>query len=205
MTANGPDGVLITGVYGSGKSSVAAEIAFVLEGRGEPFALLDLDFLGWGGVPGRGRASEVALLAENLAAVTANYLRAGVGRFVLAWFVRTPAELDVIRAAVGVPLRVVRLTVPLEQIGQRLAADVTSGRRDDLLAAAESIAAGEGTGLEELAISNDQPIAMVAEQVLTFLRWNLRACGPPLAPWIQLRPGLRGTSLLPLNAGRRQI
>jgi hypothetical protein len=117
------------------------------------------------------------LLAENLAAVTANYLRAGVGRFVLAWFVRTPAELDVIRAAVGVPLRVVRLTVPLEQIAQRLAADVTSGRRDDLLAAAESIAAGEGTGLEELAISNDLPITAVAEQVLTFLRWNPAPAG----------------------------
>jgi len=52
VTASIPDGVLITGVYGSGKSSVAAEIAFVLEDRGEPFALLDLDFLGWGGVPG---------------------------------------------------------------------------------------------------------------------------------------------------------
>jgi hypothetical protein len=177
VTANSPDGVLITGVYGSGKSSVAAEIAFVLEGRGESFALLDLDFLGWGGVPGRGRASEVALLAENLAAVTANYRRAGVGRFVLAWFVRTSAELDVIRAAVGMPLRVVRLIVPLEQIGQRLATDVTSGRRDDLLAAAESIAADEGSGLEELVISNDQPIATVAEQVLAFLRWNSAPAG----------------------------
>lgn len=39
----GPDGVLITGVYGSGKSSVAAEIAHVLEQRRQPYALLDLD------------------------------------------------------------------------------------------------------------------------------------------------------------------
>lgn len=172
MTANSPDGVLITGVYGSGKSSVAAEISFVLEARGEPFALLDLDFLGWGGVPGRGRASEVALMAENLACVTANYLRAGVIRFVLAWFARTEDELDLVRRAVGVPLRVVRLTVPLERIGERLAGDVTIGRRDDLIAAAESLAAGEGAGLEDLAISNDQPITAAAQEILTFLGWE---------------------------------
>jgi hypothetical protein len=172
VTVSSPEGVLITGVYGSGKSSVGAEIAFVLEGRGEPFALLDLDFLGWGGDPSRGRASQVALMAENLASVTANYRRAGVGKFVLAYFVRTADELDVIRRALGVRLRVVRLTVALEQISQRLAPDVTSGRRDDLLAAAESLAAGEGTGLEELVISNDQPITVAAEQILAFLGWD---------------------------------
>ena len=44
------EGVLITGVYGSGKSSVAAEIAYLLQERRQPYALLDLDFLGWAGV-----------------------------------------------------------------------------------------------------------------------------------------------------------
>jgi adenylylsulfate kinase-like enzyme len=34
----GADGVLLTGVYGSGKSSVAEEIAYLLEQRGEPYA-----------------------------------------------------------------------------------------------------------------------------------------------------------------------
>jgi adenylylsulfate kinase-like enzyme len=37
------EGVLITGVYGSGKSSVAAEIAYLIEQHGEQFALLDLE------------------------------------------------------------------------------------------------------------------------------------------------------------------
>jgi adenylylsulfate kinase-like enzyme len=40
--------VLLTGVYGSGKSSVAREIAYLLEQRGELYALLDLDYLSWG-------------------------------------------------------------------------------------------------------------------------------------------------------------
>jgi adenylylsulfate kinase-like enzyme len=38
------EGVLITGVYGSGKSTVGAEIAYLLEQRRQPYALLDLDF-----------------------------------------------------------------------------------------------------------------------------------------------------------------
>jgi hypothetical protein len=34
------DGVLLTGVYGSGQGSVAEEITYLLEQRGEPYALL---------------------------------------------------------------------------------------------------------------------------------------------------------------------
>jgi adenylylsulfate kinase-like enzyme len=37
------EAVLITGVHGSGKSSVAAEPGYLLGQQGEPFALLDLD------------------------------------------------------------------------------------------------------------------------------------------------------------------
>jgi adenylylsulfate kinase-like enzyme len=37
------EAVLLTGVYGSGKSSVAAEIAYLLEQQERRFALLDLD------------------------------------------------------------------------------------------------------------------------------------------------------------------
>lgn len=47
MSGPGADGVLITGVYGSGKSSVAAEITYLLEQRDRQCALLELDYLGW--------------------------------------------------------------------------------------------------------------------------------------------------------------
>jgi adenylylsulfate kinase len=102
VTERSAEGVLLTGVYGSGKSSVAAEIAYLLEEQGAPFALLDLDYLSWTGPDTGGRAAELELLGHNLAAVTANYRRAG---------------------------------------------------------------------LEDLTISNDRPIANVAEDVLTFLGW----------------------------------
>ena len=45
MNTHRAEGVLLTGVYGSGKSSVAEEIAFLLEQAGAPYALLDLDYL----------------------------------------------------------------------------------------------------------------------------------------------------------------
>ena len=162
---------MLTGVYGSGKSSVAAEIAYLLEKRGKPFALLDLDYLSWAGDGSSERASEFGLMLENLAAVAVNYRRAGIRFFVLAYFVRSRAEVREVQAALGSPLPVVRLTVPLPGIEQRLARDVTSGRRDDLRAAAASIATAEGVGVEDVAISNDRPIALVARDVMTFLRW----------------------------------
>jgi len=72
------EGVLLTGVYGSGKSSVAEEMAYLLEQRGEPYALLDLDYLSWAGTSTRDRADEFGLMLQNLAVVAANYRRAGI-------------------------------------------------------------------------------------------------------------------------------
>ncbi len=164
------DGVLITGVYGSGKSSVAAEIAYLLEQRHQPYALLDLDYLSWAGITG-GRAEEFGLLLRNLADAAGNYRRAGIRRFVLAYFVRDGAEVQALRQAAGLPFHVARLEVPLADIERRLVADVTSGRRDDLRQAASSIAACEGMGVEDVAITNDRPIRVVAEELLAFLGW----------------------------------
>jgi adenylylsulfate kinase len=165
------EGVLLTGIYGSGKSSVAEEIAYLLEQRGEPYALLDLDYLSWAGDGTSDRASEFGLMLENLAAVAANYRRAGIRLFVLAYFVRSAGEVRGVREALGLPLRVARLTVRLPEIERRLAGDVTSGRRDDLRASAASIAAAEGAGVEDVVVGNDRPIGAVARDVMTFLGW----------------------------------
>jgi hypothetical protein len=165
------EGVLLTGVYGSGKSSVAQEIAYLLEQQDEPFALLDLDYLSWAGPDTGDRTAEIELMGQNLAAVTTNYRRAGIKLFVLAYFVRTAEEIHAIKEALGLPLKVARLTVPLAVVEQRLASDVTSGRRDDLREAAASIATSEGVGLEDVTISNDRPISIVAQETMTFLGW----------------------------------
>ena len=84
---SGAESVLISGVYGSGKSSVAAEIAYLLEQRRQPYAFLDVDFLGWGGADFSGHSAGRWLTLRNLASVVANYREAGVGLFVLAYFI----------------------------------------------------------------------------------------------------------------------
>jgi len=68
-------------------------------------------------------------------------------------------------------LRVVRLTVPLSGIEQRLAADVTTERQEELREAARQIAAGEGVGLEDVVLANDRPVPVVAQQIMTWLGW----------------------------------
>jgi hypothetical protein len=162
-----PRGVLITGVFGSGKSSVAAEISYLLEQQDELYALLDLDYLGWVGDHETGQA----MMLRNLAAIAPNYLGLGVTTFVAAYFVRDQAALHGIKEALGVPLQVVRLAVPLQDIEHRLAADVTTGRRDDLRDAAVSIAASEGVGVEDLVVKNDRPVSEIAHELMAWLGW----------------------------------
>jgi hypothetical protein len=84
VNERGAEGVLLTGVYASGKSSVTEEIAYLPEQRGEPCALLDLDYLSWAGTGTGDRASEFGLMVQNLATVAANYRRAGIRLFALA-------------------------------------------------------------------------------------------------------------------------
>jgi hypothetical protein len=98
------DGVLITGVYGSGKSSVAA-----------------------------------------VAPITAT--PGSIELLVVAYFLRDLNALHSVREVLGAPMRLVCLSVPWPDIEQRLASDVTSGRRDDLRDAASSEAEGEGVGV----------------------------------------------------------
>jgi hypothetical protein len=164
--------VLLTGVYGAGKSTVAAEIAGMLEERGLPYGALDLDWLGWfdnGKLDHHGAGQDV--MFANLSAVVGNYRQVGVRLFVLAWAVSGRPELNAIRARLGLPLRVVRLTVPLAQIEERLRADVTTERRDDLREAAAWIATSRGVGVEDLTVANDRPIRQVATTILEWLGW----------------------------------
>jgi energy-coupling factor transporter ATP-binding protein EcfA2 len=172
VNAGPEEAVLITGVYGSGKSSVAQEMAYLLEKQGVPYALLDLDFLGWADTGGGGRPVWFGVMLRNLAALVGNYLEIGVRFFVLAGAIRDLAELEALEAKLSMPLRVVRLNVPLQEIEDRLRPDPTAGRRDDLRGAASWIAASVGVGVEDATVSNDRPIREVASDILEWLDWQ---------------------------------
>jgi hypothetical protein len=166
------EAVLVTGVFGVGKSSVAAEMADLLEERGVAYAALDLDWLAWFDTGSGNRATEHRMMLTNLAAVVANYLAAGVRFFILARSIRNRSELDSLKAELPMPLRVVRLDLPVEEIEQRLASEVTSGRQADLHNAAAWIAASHGQGVEDLTVPNNRAIRDVALEILDWLAWK---------------------------------
>ena len=164
--------VLLTGIYGSGKSAVAAEIADILEKRGAAYAYLDLDFLSWAETPAIEATPGDELLLANVAAVMPNFRSAGVERYVVAYSVRDAAELAAIRAAIGCDVSVVRLVVPIEEVRRRLSADVTTGRQNDLRVAEQWLAEGIGEGVEDVVIDGDRPVRQIAADILDWLGWD---------------------------------
>ena len=166
------DGLLVCGVYGTGKSSVAAEIAETLERRGVPYGALDLDWLAWFDVPGMDRHAARNVYLDNVASVVRNYRAIGVRHVVMAGSVRDRDEVRALATAAAIPLRVVRLEVPLEEITRRLQPDPTSGRRDDLKVAAQWLADSIGVGFEDLSVANTTPIHDVASQIIDWLGWT---------------------------------
>jgi GNAT superfamily N-acetyltransferase len=167
-----PEAVLVTGTYGSGKTTVVAEMAELIERRGLRYAALDLDWLAWGW-PGddEGEMAEHRLMLENLELVVSNYRRRGNDRFLLAHAIRTAEQMAMLRATLPMPVRVVRLTIPLEEIRLRAVPDTTTGRAGDLQRAEAWLEADDGAGLEDLMVANDRPINVVAMEILTWLGW----------------------------------
>ena len=165
------DAVLVTGVYGSGKSTVVADIAAMLEQRGERYGALDVDWLGWFDVGGSAQSQRRVVLS-NVQHMCQAYVDVGARRLVLAWSVRDHGELEELRLAVPVPIRVVRLEVDAVMVEQRLAADPTEERRqDDLAVAREWLAAGHGVGLEDLVLPGDQPVRRTSAAICSWLGW----------------------------------
>jgi len=165
------EAVLITGLFGSGKSSVAVEMADILEKRGVRYAVVDLDWLSWGWAGGDEEGAEHRMMLRNLGPVVGNYLDAGVRLFILARAIREGWELESLRASLPVPLRVVELRVPWAEIERRLRSDVTTSRADDLRDAAAWAAASDGSVIGEITVSNDRPIRDVATDILDRLGW----------------------------------
>jgi hypothetical protein len=165
-----PEALLLTGVFGTGKSTIAAEIADILEPGETLVAAIDLDWLTWSNAPGAGH-EENTLLARNLRSVVENYREAGVSRFVLAGFVAHEADLAAIRAAMAMPLRIVRLTAPERILQQRLGSSPTNAQLEDFERVRVWLAHGIGVGLEDAEVENTGSIRATALIVLEVMGW----------------------------------
>jgi len=103
--------LVLTGGLGAGKTSVAVEVGEILSSLGTPVSVVDLDQLCWTApAPWSGVAVD-EVLAGSLAAILPVHAAAGVQRLVLPRLVRTPAEVEQLRASIGpASLVVVELT-----------------------------------------------------------------------------------------------
>lgn len=164
--------VLLTGIYGSGKSTVVADMGALLQRRGRSFGLLDVDWLGWFDVPGEPEVNQRVTLS-NLSSICSAYLDVGVRHLVVAWSIRDQAHLDATRAAVGVPTTVVRLEVDEATVRARLGVDPTEERRtDDLAVALAWLSHGQGVGLEDLVVSGTSPVREISNEICQHLGWG---------------------------------
>jgi hypothetical protein len=165
--------VLLSGVYGTGKSTTAVELVDRLDTAGVPAAAIDLDWLNWFGAPIDWDEHEDPRIGNsNLAAMRANYLEVGVRSFVLAGTVRSDAQLAGVRAALGVPLAVVRLDAPPEVIRARLSGDPNASRADDLEVATRDLADGAAAAMPaDWVVDSDRPTAVVTDEILRLLGW----------------------------------
>lgn len=158
--------ILLTGPVGSGKTTTLYELDAVLEERGEPFALVDLDWLCWARLPPG--VARHALLAENLAAVWATYRRAEVEQLVAARALVERADVDAVRAALGeAEITVVRLDVPHGELVRRVLARDTGAELEEHLALLDSQEAEVGA----ISVDATRPPREVALAVLAAAGW----------------------------------
>jgi hypothetical protein len=171
MRATDPQAVVVTGLYGVGKTTVVEEMAEQLESFGLAFGAVDLDWLWWFYVPGLDDDSVDRIGLANISAVVQNYIEAGVSHLLMAGMIEDDADIAALSRAIRCPLRVVRLTLPLAEIHARLAGAPTAGRQNDLRQAEEWVSRDFGAGIGDLVVANDRPIDVVAREILKWLEW----------------------------------
>jgi adenylylsulfate kinase-like enzyme len=113
--------LLITGPVGVGKSTIAAEAAWLLRQADVPHALVDLDRIEqcWP-VPADDPWNE-RVSHRNLACMWANFRQAGADRLILTRVLETRSLLRrVTKAVPGAQITVVRLRAPLAVLHQRV-------------------------------------------------------------------------------------
>ena len=135
------------------------------------YAYLDLDYLWWFQVSGIDHAAAKEVLWANLALLIDNYTAKGVDHFMLAWTAEDEIDLEDLMRVMSMPLRVVKLSVPIEVIRHRLAASPTTDRQLDLSNTESLLAENAQSGFTSVVVANDRPLPEVAHEILQLLNW----------------------------------
>ncbi|HVQ88124.1 MAG TPA: hypothetical protein VMT88_08080 [Actinomycetes bacterium] len=168
-----PRAVVVTGLFGTGKTSAVEDLAERLDDKGLAYAAIDLDWLGWANPtsPTHQAHTLSEIREKNLASVLANYLDAGIQYFLIAYAVRNQEELDRLKAVLDMPVDVVELVASQEVIKSRLETHATTGRQDDLRMAAEWSKNGYGSGFQDLTIDSEPGLPHVVDTIMARLSW----------------------------------
>ena len=167
-----PQALVISGVYGVGKTTTTGQIADLLEERGAHYAALDLDWLSWAWTTDGPDEPVDRLMLEHLDLLVRNLRRRGNDRFVLAGAVMSIAAWEAIRETLAMPARLVRLVAPIELIRPRLANEPTTGRQEDERRTEAWIARpGDDLPVAELEVANMGSILETARAILDWSGW----------------------------------
>lgn len=165
--------LLITGPVGVGKSTVAAQAAWLLRQANVPHALVDLDDVEhcWP-VPADDPWNE-RLSHRNLACMWANFQRAGADRLLLVRVLEDRSLLCQVAGAVpGAAITVVRLHAPLTVLQTRIRSREAGDPSWFLGAAAHTAQVFEHAQVEDYLIDNEnRPVSVVAEELLRRTGW----------------------------------
>ena len=165
--------LFVTGAPGSGKTALAHEISELLWQVDEPHAVIDLDELGRGVIPGGSEDFNLTLTVDNMKAVWDNFRATGVRRLVLARVVRTREELQ--RLCDAIPdcdVSIWRVVASDDEIAARITRREAGSARDFLLRVARELNADLANLPGEMVVNDGAAsITDVARTVLTRAHW----------------------------------
>jgi hypothetical protein len=148
---------------------VLREAGNALKVAGEPYGIVDLDWLAWIEPPPESRAQIGDVLLRNLGLVWNTFRDAGIESLVLTRSLRDQQEVDAIRSALpGVDVSVVRLHAPFEILEDRLRERDTGTELDEHLDDAAHPPDLEG---EVVDITDERPAREIARDVLAAAGW----------------------------------
>ena len=174
MESLGGRAILLTGMVGTGKTTIAVELGELLDEREVPHAVIDLDWLAWLRPADGSRVTHEQVLTENLRAIWPTFRRAGVDRFVLARYLRGHAEVESMRSALsGVELFVVALSAPRDVLEERLRRRDTGAQlAEHLEAICAADALVEGGGADCGVESHGRPAREIAVEIAERAGWR---------------------------------